>query len=77
MELKVQVPFQDLLTAVKSLSPAQKEKLKKQLDDSTAKVAGKGDDFIDFLLKGPVYSEQDIAIVAENRKSIAAWRTKI
>ncbi|SDC09491.1 hypothetical protein [Niabella drilacis] len=74
MEIKVQIPFQQLLTLVKSLTPSQKAKLKKELDDEAVKP--QQDSFIDFLLNGPVYSREDINIIEENRKSIAAWRTK-
>jgi hypothetical protein len=34
------------------------------------------DDFIEYLLNGPVYNNKDIQNIEENRKSIAAWRTK-
>ncbi len=76
MEIKVQVPFQQLLTAVRTLTPAQKAKLRKELDEEKSSLDSKEDDFISFLLNGPVYSDKDIAIIEENRKSIAAWRTK-
>lgn len=72
MEIKVQIPFQQLLALVKSLTPSQKAKLKKELDEDSVKPQ---QDFINYLLNGPVYSREDIAIVEENRKSIAAWRT--
>ena len=75
MEMKVQIPFQDLLSAVKNLTPAEKDRLKKELSGENTT----GDDrsaFIEMLLKGPVYSDDDIKIIEENRKSIAKWRTK-
>lgn len=73
--MKVQVPFQQLLKLVKTLTPTQKARLRLELNKDKATKKGK-DDYIEFLLNGPVYSEKDIAIVEENRKSIAAWRTK-
>ena len=33
------------------------------------------DDFIDYLLNGPIYTDKEIEVIEENRKSIAAWRT--
>lgn len=75
MEIKVQVPFQQLLTLVKKLTPTQKARLRHELNDKKPTIEKK-DDFLEFLLKGPVYNEKDIAIIEENRKSIAAWRTK-
>ena len=75
MEIKVQVPFQQLLTLVKSLTPGQKARLRQELAEK--KPSGKGkDDFIEYLLNGPVYSDKEIQVIEENRKSIGAWRTK-
>ena len=48
MEIKVQVPFQQLLTLVKSLTPGQKARLRQELAEK--KPSGKGkDDFIEYL----------------------------
>ena len=76
MEIKVQVPFQQLLTIVKTLTPVQKAQLRQELDEEKPASKPEEDDFINFLLNGPVYSDQDIAIMEENRRSMAAWRTK-
>jgi hypothetical protein len=76
MEIKVKVPFQQLLTIVKTLTPAQKAILRQELEEEKLIIDSENDDFIKFLLNGPVYTEQDIAVMEENRKSIAAWRTK-
>ena len=73
MEINVQVPFQQFLTIVKNLTPAQKVRLRQELDDNRPK---KEEDFIEYLLNGPVYTDEDIRKIEENRKSIAAWRTK-
>lgn len=35
------------------------------------------EDFIDFLLKGPAYSKEELALIKKNRKSISAWRTRL
>jgi hypothetical protein len=75
MEMKVQVPFQQLLTLVKRLTPAQKAKLRQELNDKPTAQAD-SDDFIEYLLNGPVYSDKEIKLIEENRKSITAWRTK-
>ena len=73
--MKVQVPFQQLLTLVKSLTPSQKAKLRQELDEEKPQRKDK-DEFIEYLLNGPVYSDKEIQVIEENRKSIAAWRTK-
>lgn len=75
MELKVQVPFQQILTIVKTLTAAQKAKLRAELNQQTVEVKQQ-DDFIEYLLKGPIYNDKDIKIIEENRKSITQWRRK-
>ncbi len=75
MEMKVQVPFQQLLTIVRTLTPGQKAKLREELNEEKPDMKMQ-DDFIEFLLNGPVYSDKDLQIIKENRKSIAKWRTK-
>jgi len=76
MEMKVQIPFQQLLTVVKTLTPAQKAKLRQELDDQPVKTTKKHADFTELLLNGPVFTEKQIKTIEENRKSIAKWRTK-
>lgn len=75
MEMKVELPFQKLLELVKRLPPTQQNKLVQELSQGKYKKINKTH-FLDFLLKGPVYSEKEIAIIKENRKRISAWRTK-
>lgn len=75
MEMKVQVPFQQLLTIVKTLTPGQKAKLREELNEEKNETKYQ-DDFIEFLLGGPVYSDKDLQTIEENKKSIAKWRTK-
>lgn len=75
MEMKVQVPFQQLLTIVKTLTPIQKAKLRAELNEQKVEEKPQ-DDFIEYLLKGPVYNDKDIQVIEENRKSIASWRKK-
>jgi len=75
MEMKVQVPFQQLLTLVKRLTPAQRARLRQELADKKPVQKDK-DEFIEYLLNGPVYSAKEINVIEENRKSIAAWRMK-
>ena len=75
MEMKEQVPFQQLLTLVKSLTPAQKARLQQELAEEKPVQKDK-DEFIEYLLNGPVYSDKEIQVIEENHKSIAAWRTK-
>ena len=75
MEMKVQLPFNQLLTVVRNLTPGQKATLQAALSEEKV-LTNQKDDTIEFLLNGPVYDEKDINIIKENRKSITKWRTK-
>ncbi len=76
MELKVKIPFQQILIEVKSLTPAQKVRLTKELTEKKPKVR-QHSDFTRLLLNGPVFNSKQIKTIEENRKSIAKWRTKV
>ena len=73
--MKVQIPFQQLLTAVKTLTPSQKTRLRQELSEKKSGNSEKTA-FIELLLNGPVFKGKDIKIIEENRKSISKWRTK-
>jgi hypothetical protein len=76
MEMKVKIPFQQLLRAVKTLTPAEKSRLREELIDDDIEKDEKAT-FVDMLMNGPVFSKEEIKTIESNRKSIAAWRTKI
>lgn len=75
MALKVQVPFEQLLTIVKALTPLERARLRQELDESNPEK-NKKDEYIQLLLKGPVYTDEELRVVDDNRKSITNWRTK-
>lgn len=75
MEIKGQIPFQQLLSLVRNLTPSQKAKLKKELDAGLT-IPKEHDEFLKMLLNGPVYNEDDIQTIKENRNRISEWRTK-
>ncbi len=75
MELRFNIPFQQLLTLVKSLSPKQKERLRQELQKETS-FRDENDEFLKILLNGPVYSKEEIKQIEANRKSITEWRTE-
>ncbi len=63
------------MTLVKTLTSSEKDRLRQELDESNTEKKNK-DEFIELLLNGPVYTEEEIKIIEENRISIAKWRTK-
>ncbi|CAD5282442.1 hypothetical protein [Imperialibacter roseus] len=75
MEMKVKIPFQQLLRAVRTLTPAEKSKLRDELKEDMVEKDDKSS-FVEMLIDGPVFSKEEIKVIESNRKSIAAWRTK-
>lgn len=75
MEMKIQIPFQQLLLALKTLTPSQKARVRLELADNKP-VKDDKSEFIEMLLHGPVYSEEQIRTIEETRKSMAEWRGK-
>jgi hypothetical protein len=75
VELRFNIPFQELLNLVKGLSPKQRERLRQELNCEEP-TQDKNVEFIDFLLNGPVYSKEEIKEIERNRKSISQWRRK-
>lgn len=73
--MKVKIPFQQILTVVKTLTPAQKARLRQELAETKASST-RLSDFTQLLLKGPVYTDKQLQTIEENRKSITKWRTK-
>ena len=73
--MNTSIPFQQLLTAVQNLTPNQKDILRRELEQEHPNSKDKSR-IVDILLNGPVYDEEHIKIIEQNRKSISEWRTK-
>jgi hypothetical protein len=74
MEIKVQIPFDELVSIVKQLSPTLKAKLQKELSQETPSIEKSR--LTDLLLNGPVFTDEQIKTIEETHKSISKWRTK-
>ena len=66
MALKKQIPFQQILTVVKTLTPAQKARLRDELNN-TAELEITQTSFTELLKKGPVFTTEEINTIKENR----------
>ena len=75
MEVKVQIPFHELVSIVRQLSPVQKARLQKELTGETEPVTKKSR-LTELLLNGPVFTKEQINTIEETRKSINQWRAK-
>ena len=71
----MQIPFQQLSTAVRALTTVQKLRLQQELGKEKL---GDNDNaaFMNMLVSEPVFTEKEIQTIEENTKSIAKWRTK-
>ena len=75
MEVRVHIPFEELVSIVRQLSPSEKAKLQQELTNE-AKPAIKNSRLTEMLLNGPVFTDEQIKTIEETRKSINQWRTK-
>jgi len=70
------MPFEQLVSIVKQLTPSQKATLKKELVNSRSQKQKGNSSLTEILLSGPVFSEKQLETIGNTRKSINAWRTK-
>lgn len=74
MEMWVHIPFHQLLALIRRLTPAQKAEVQREL--AVTQASADKAEYIAYLMKGPVYAEEDIKLIEDNRESISAWRTR-
>ena len=74
MEMKVNIPFNQLLAFIKQLTPVQKQKVRKELETDELKT--NNSTLKNLLLNGPVFTNEQIKAIEDTHKSINEWRTK-
>jgi len=75
MELKVEVGFDELLAAVKQLPDTQLKILKEEISKTEKKPIGRTA-FQEFLMNGPVMTDEHYEIFKDTRKRLNKWRSK-
>ncbi|HWK57126.1 MAG TPA: hypothetical protein VNQ80_07305 [Parapedobacter sp.] len=70
MELNVKLGFNELLSAIRSLPDSQLALLKKELDKPVTLAVQPNKALKELLLSGPVFEKEQLASIAEARKSI-------
>jgi len=77
MEITVDIKYEQLLEAIKKLPAAKIKQLRSALDDGfiQQKATEQFSDFQEFLLNGPVMSEEQYQQHQTNRKHFNSWRT--
>jgi hypothetical protein len=73
MQVQVDIDFEELLKIVKKLPPGKIKLLKAELEGK--RHTGKArSDLEQLLLKGPVATKKQLAVMEKNRKAINQWR---
>jgi hypothetical protein len=75
MQAVVDIKFDELLKLVKKLPDTELSKLKSALDKGF-KQDKKKLSLKKLLLEGPVFSEKQLELISQTRKSIDQWRVK-
>lgn len=78
MEVKLNIGYDQLLKLVKQLPASQLARLKTELDDKflTNKSKEEISELQNFLLEGPVMTDDEYKLYLENRKKINQWRQR-
>ena len=78
MELRLNINYEQLLNIIKQLPAPQIEKLKAELNKKGSQEQSKkaSSDFQNFLLNGPVMSDEQYDAFVENRERMNQWRPK-
>jgi hypothetical protein len=74
MQVEVDIAFEQLVQIARKLSDGEWQKLKWEVE-SEKKLKDDKDDLLEFLLKGPTFTKEQIDTIEENRKAINRWRT--
>jgi len=72
MELKMEIGLDQLIQAIKQLPAKQLIKLQAEINKTITDRTEK-EGFKKFLLQAPVFSEDQILLIEEARKSINTW----
>jgi len=75
MQVQVDISFDQLLRAVKKLPAGQLKQLKAEIEIESKKNAQ--NDLESLLLNGLVATEEQLQIIANNRKAINQWRKEL
>lgn len=75
MELKMDIGLDQLIHAIRKLPVEQFNKLKTEIN-KTSSGKSANESFKAFLLEAPVFSEEQLAVMQETRKSMNKWRKR-
>ena len=73
MQVQVDIDFEDILKIVKTLPPSKIKLLKAELEGKSHAKKAKAD-LEALLLKGPVATKKQLAVIERTKKAINQWR---
>lgn len=76
MEFKLDIPFEQLLRIIRQLGPAQRRKVQAALEQEAPAKSTTVDSLDELLLRGPVFSGEQIQRMTETRKAFEQWHKK-
>ena len=75
MQVQVDISFDQLLRAVKTLPARQLKQLKAEIEKKAQEKSP--NDLESLLLNGPTATEDELQTIENNRKAINQWRKKL
>jgi len=72
MELKMEIGLDQLIQAIKQLPARQFAKLKAEINNAVPEKTDK-ESFKAFLLQAPIFTDEQINLIEEARKSMNKW----
>ena len=72
MELKMEIGLEQLIQAIKQLPARQLARLKAEINNAVPEKTDK-EAFKAFLLQAPTFTDEQIDLIAEARKSMNKW----
>lgn len=73
MQLNIDIRFEDLVQIAKSLPLSKWKKLKEEVESQQSIIQNRNE-FRDFLMEGPTFSQEQLNTLEETRKNINEWR---
>ncbi|MGV9012220.1 MAG: hypothetical protein ACOH13_06460 [Flavobacteriales bacterium] len=74
MEVKLDIPFQQLLNLIQQLNPVQRRRVQDMLTKGAEPVNGPNKDLATLLLNGPVFPKEQLKRMERTRLAFEQWR---
>jgi hypothetical protein len=75
MQVQVEIGFEQLLKIIQTLPSGKLLQLKAEIDNRVA-ASKDNSNLENLLINGPVATEEELAVIEENRHKFVQWREK-